>query len=240
MSDYQIKIAMDQPTVEHLINGGYSLYAFKAVNTGNKGGVPLVWFKTTKFSAGMEIDWSVAYEAYTSSSDSISGGTVTASNHSSVDLGQTFSVTDASGAGAISATGTPQAIQIANSSGVPFVCGISQPVAGVSTPLCAFPLAGQDMDIIAPIQQVVLVFAAKQFNTGSVIEQAFGQGVVIDLTAVPTRSLTFEQNAGWSWATGETWAKTIPASGSLVPFVIVSTPSLQAAQQRQMAVAEAK
>lgn len=117
-------------------------------------------------------------------------------------------------------------------------CGISQMVAGSAKPMCAFPLSGSDLDVFAPIEKVFLMFATKQVNTGTVIEQSFGQGVFIDLTAQNSRNLTYDIDAGWSWD-GGVWAKAYPASTLMVPFLIESSATLSASKDKLLLAAKA-
>ena len=238
MADYQVNIIMSDATVNALLEQGYNLYAFKAVDASNKKGAPLVWFKTKTFATSTEIDWQVDYEAYTSLSEIIPKGIIKASNHYPIDLGQTLVVTGATGTGKVQGTGTEGAISIVNQTSTGMTCGISQKVGGNAAPMCAFPLNGNMLDVIAPIEKVLLMFATNALNTGTVIFQSFSQGVLIDLTASNTRDVNYDINTGWSWD-GGTWAKKIAPGTDLVPFLIESSNSVKEAQKKLELAAKA-
>ena len=111
------------------------------------------------------------------------------------------------------------AVSIDNKTQTPFTCGISEETDGESRILCAFPLFGGFLDVIAPIEKVVLTFANNPVNTGAEIAQSFGPSAMIDLTGAPnnTRDVTFDLNSGWGAAT---YVTPIPAGTNLVPFLI--------------------
>ncbi|AUX43503.1 uncharacterized protein SOCE26_049520 [Sorangium cellulosum] len=228
-TSYAIDIAMDQNTVNALSNSGYYLYGFKGVQTTMKGGAPLVWFQTDTFSLATHVSWEEQFQAYTSLSSIIPKGQIKASAAYDIDLGQTLQVQDPKGTGAVVQGGTPGAISILNQTTTQFACGISQvqDVGGTptATPLCAFPLYGNGLDVMAPIELVLLSFATLQINTGTVIYKAFSQGILIHLTGVTERAVSFDINKGWSWG-GGSWAQTVQASADIAPLLIESTTSL--------------
>ena len=63
-----VTINMPAATVEALLAGNFSLYAFKAVEAFPSGGSPLVWQATQEIMQVVEIQWSDEIEAYTSQS----------------------------------------------------------------------------------------------------------------------------------------------------------------------------
>jgi hypothetical protein len=219
---YQVKIAMDLETSNFLYNGKYSLYAFKAVATAVAGGKPTVWFQTMKYSTKTNIAWMVQYEAYTSSSEIRSGVTIDASFTVPINLGQLLSVNNGTGTGVVTNAGSPGTVSIYNATNTDFTCGISQQTNGAeSQPMCAFPLIGTEKDVIAPIEKVLLMFATKTVNTGTVIEKAYGPGVLIDLTGAPanTREVSYKKSNGWDWG-GYAWASSTLPDQDLVPLLI--------------------
>lgn len=222
---YSIIINMSAETANDLKNGNFSLFGFKAVSTAApSGAAPLVWFTSQAFGLQVSVNWSEQYEAYTSTQQIEAGVTILASNSYPADLGQQLKVSQASGTGTVVNGDTPTAIEILNVSGTQLTCGIGQMVNGAANPLCAFPLYGEGMDIIAPIEKVMLTFANKQVNTGSVIEQAFSQGVLLDLTANHNATITFDINAGWSQPNVP--MSLIQPGATLVPFLIEGSTTL--------------
>ena len=234
---YQVDITMNTGTVNNLYDNDYSLYAFKAVQTKVPNGVPVVWFQYSEYSVNTSINWSVEYEAYTSRSAIIPGGKIVSSFNTPIQLNQTLVVDQKGGTGQVKAGGVPLAISIENSLVEKYTCGISQTVEGQSNPMCAFPLFGNGLDVIAPIQKVLLMFATESVNTGTVIYQAYSQGLLIDLTSANQRQVEFVMSddfTGWKW-NGGSWAQKVKANESLVPLLIeVPSFSPSFAQRRSL------
>ncbi len=218
MADYEVSISMTPDTVTKLVEGNYNLYGFKAVQSSQGGGVPLVWFKTDTFSATTKVDWQVQYQAYTSRSDIVPDGHIDASYATDINLGQMLNVVPG-GTGAVVDGGPSTAISIQNTTATPFTCGISEMTGGKAKPLCAFPLYGNQMDVMAPIEKVLLMFSTTTINTGTVIEKAYGTGIFIDLTSAPQRDVVYDINNGWDWG-GYAWAEQIEPDWKLVPLLV--------------------
>jgi hypothetical protein len=219
-TNYGVSITMDQATVEALSSGNYSLYGFKSVQSSAGGGRPLVWFKSNDFGLDTDVTWEVQYEAYTSRSAIIPNGQIKGLSSYSIDLGQMLEVETPQGTGNV-VDGTPGIISIENLTATQVTCGISEVVDGTAQPLCAFPLYGNGLDAIVPIQKVMFTFSTKPVNTGTVIEQAYSQSILIDLTAKTSREVSFDINSGWSWG-GYSWAQAIRPSTNVVPLLIES------------------
>lgn len=226
MAKYSISISMSQDTVNSLSSNNFVLYGFKAVRSTTAGS-PLVWFGTTTYGIDTDLDWVQQYQAYTSNSQIVPGGTVKATNAYGIDLDQTLRVTDKSGTGTVdTTTGTERAISILNQTSSPFTCGISemQPT-GAITPLCAFPLFGNNLDVMAPVARVLLMFSTVAVNTGTVVYQAYSPGLLIDLTDVPDRAVAYDVNGGWTWGGGP-WARQVAPAENLRPLLVESVASL--------------
>jgi len=215
---YEVTINMTAQTVSQLLAAGFFLYGFKAVQTSMTSGSPVVWFSTQQFSATTTVNWQEQYQAYTSNSQIIPGGNIVASFAASITLGETLNV-EAGGVGNVTSTGVPTAISILNTVSTPFTCGISELQGASYNALCAFQLFGNNEDVIAPIEKVFLMFSTQPVNTGTVVEQSYGPGLLIDLTASNQRSVNYDINAGWSWG-GFSWAQQFPPNSNLVPLLI--------------------
>ena len=230
-TQYGINITMEGDTVDKLQQGNYYLYGFKGVQTTLKNGVPVVWFQTQTYSALTKISWEEEYQAYTALAGSIPKGQIKASAAYDITLGQTLDVTGTAGTGTVVQGGTAGAISILNQTAdyKEFTCGISQMQNSgdtpTATPLCAFPLYGTGLDVMAPIELVLLMFSTQQVDTGMVIYKAYSQGVLVNLTGVTERNLKFDINKGWSWG-GAAWAQTVPANADLAPLLIEKSDSL--------------
>jgi len=199
-------------------------YGFKAVQSQQGGGAPLVWFQTQKYSATTKVQWEVQYQAYASRDQIIPHGQVTASDAKNINLGQSVDVTSGGILDTPKSSPPDTAISLINVTQEPYTGGISVVQDGAAKPICAFPLYGQQMDVIAPIEKVLLMFSTTPINTGTVIEQAYSSGIFVDLTAQNQRSVSFDVNKGWDWG-GFGWAKAVLPNEQLVPLLIDSNPS---------------
>jgi hypothetical protein len=217
-TQYGINVGMSSETVSALRNGGFALYGFKAIQCSAAGGAPLVWFKQLSFMNQTQISWQEQYQAYVSTDQIISGGTVHASSAINIGLGQTATA-DGNGNLTASSNGTPGAVSILNQGSAPWTAGISQTTNGQSNPICALPLYGHMLDVLAPLEKVLLTFASNTVNTGAVLYRSMSSSVMIDLTDAAQRSVTFDINQGWSWD-GGTWASSVEANAQLVPLLI--------------------
>ncbi len=220
MAAYEIDISMSAQTVSELQNGGFALYAFKAVQAPIAGGAPLVWFMTQSLMTTTSVSWQDNFQAYVSTSEIIPNGMVSPSATLPIGIGQTAQV-DQNGNLTPSSSGPPSAISILNQGTNPWTAGVSQQVGGQVNPVCALPLYGNMLDAITPLEKVLLMFATATVNTGTVIYQAYSPGLFVDLTGASQRSVTFDINQGWSWD-GSPWAQPIGPGSDLIPLLITN------------------
>ena len=223
-SPYSVRIEMDEHTVNALQAEGYFLTGFKAVKSSHKGGKPVAWFSEPgkNLTAHTNIHWEEFYNAYVVEEKDITNGRITSKNSPpeppGMALGEVWSV-KATGFGKVGKGGQPGTITIDNISDQPWVTGISQKVNGKINVLCAFPLHGHNADVIAPIEKVLLLFNTQEINTGTVIEKAIGQSVMIDLTAKNSRSVRYDIDKGWDCGPSP-GCKTLGEKTNLAPLLI--------------------
>jgi hypothetical protein len=217
-TNYGVTIKMTDTTVTALSNGNYLLYGFKGVQANMGGGRPLVWFKSADYGTETDVSWEIQYQAYTSRSEIIPNGQIKGLTPYDIDLGQKLKVQTPQGSGNV-VEGDPGNISILNLTAEQMTCGISEVVEGTAQPLCAFPLYGNGLDAMVPIQKVLLTFSTKVVNTGTVVEQAYSQSILIDLTSSTHRAVSFDINKGWSWG-GFSWAQKVEADSNVVPLLI--------------------
>jgi len=217
-SNYEIDISMSQATMDTLKKQGFALFAFKAVKTKISSGAPVAWFRNTKFLPSTSIRWEENYQAYISDSAMIPQGEIDATNSFEAELGQTANVTE-TGVLSVDRSGTPGAISILNQGKTSWIAGISQTANGVNAPMCAIPLNGKMMDVIVPIEKVLVTFTSSTINTGTVFYQSYSTGMLIDLTGITKRSVSFDIDNGWSNG-GQSWGREITPNQDLVPLLI--------------------
>lgn len=223
--EYQVTVTMTPATVSALVNSGNKLYAFRVVTASDLAGRPVLW-ASIDFSAQSRITWTDSWTAYTSQTPIEAGRPVTIGFADPIDLGQTLKV-GAGGIGQVSDDGPPGVISMLSTTTTPYTCGAGcAPDGGKATPFCAFPLYGNNLQTIKPLQTVLLIFASQTISPGTIIDDfytaaltAYSPGYLIDLTTANQRSIQYDLNAGWSCG-GCSWAATVPAGHNLVPTLI--------------------
>jgi hypothetical protein len=239
MASYNLNISMDGETVEKLESMGMHLYAFKAVKATGNAGRPLVWFRSDTFSLNTQVNWRVEYQAYSSRNEIVPNGQIVSSAAYPADLGQTFTITGTRGTGEVTQAGDPRAITIRSAVETRFSCGVSQKNDNGYAPICALPIFNGFADVIVPVEKVLVMFASDTVNTGTVITKAYSPAVLVDLTGVTSRTVSYSIDKKWSWG-GATWARGVEADADLVPLLIEPSAGLEQMRVAAMAGAVAQ
>ena len=209
-----VTINMPAATVEALLAGNFSLYAFKAVEAFPSGGSPLVWQATQEIMQVVEIQWSDQVQAYTSQSSIQINNQITPGFTTNIAPGQTLQV-GSSGSGSVTGSGGDGAIAIANQSSSMMTCGIAQS----GSPLCAFLLQGNTTQRITPLDKVVFMFSTATVSAGTVITQALSNAILIDLQQNKSAQVSFDINNGWSGGGSST--QNVAANANLTALLIL-------------------
>lgn len=222
---YGITINMDQNTVDSLLAADCSLCAFKAVQ-GPSNGTPLVWFQTRQLTLNTEITWTKQYQAYSSGTQIQSGATIVAGHTYPVNMGDMLTINGPDGAGDIDTDGnSPVGVEIYNNTNKTLSAGITQlNSSGKSSPTCAFTLFGQMDDIVIPVEHIMLMFSANPVNTGAVITNSFSQGIIVNLTNINSRTVSYGLHTGWSTG-GQPGMAIYPPKTAMQPLLIQSYTS---------------
>jgi hypothetical protein len=216
---YTINITMTPSTVTVLSRNGFALYGFKAVKTTAQGAAPLVWFRTDNVFLNTQVTWTDQYRAYLSTSPITPNGTIAVSSAVAINLGQT-AVVGGNGQLSAIAQGTPSAISLSSASFQQWTSGIAQPGADQQpSPLVALPLSGNGIEVITPVEKVLLLFAANTFDAGTVSYKAYAPGILVDLTGASQRDVGYDINNGWNWG-GGAWATPVAAQQDLIPILV--------------------
>jgi hypothetical protein len=209
-----VTIKMNAPTVAALVQRGFNLYVFKAVQA-SRNAVPVVWIKTSQILQVMQVSWPDQYGAYVSTEQN--SGIIT-TKMTPAGLGQTVSV-DESGNLSVSGQGIAEAISISNQGTRPATAGICEMANGQLAPTMAIPLPGMTMEVIAPVEKVVLMLGEVLVDGGAVVVQTSAPGLFVDLTGgASERQVAFDINQGWS-ADGADWARPVPTNANLAPLL---------------------
>lgn len=225
MNEYSVTIGMSEETVGDLLRSGNALQVFRVVQSSDKAGRPLLWRRQQEYSLRTLVHWSGELSAYTARDPIEDGREIRAGFHARVEVGDVLHV-KAGGIGDVTTNGDPRAISVQNTTGTYFTCGIGGVMTGGAAAFCAFPLYGNNRQVIRPVEKVALRFSTQEIMPGTVLgdrvrasRTSFGPVILIDLTAKPDREVSYDINKGWSWG-GFTWASQIPVGKDLVPLLI--------------------
>jgi len=222
---YQVTIIMNQSTTSALANSHYYLYGFKAVQTSDASVMPLVWLLQRNYSTNTIVTWEEQYQAYTSTSAIAPSKPINVAFSAPIKLGQLLTVQQLAGTGVVNSEGSSAVISILNETNTPFTCGISEAQGGTFAPVCALPLYGSGLQLIAPIPKILLMFSTVPVELGTAIGVSYGPAVLIDLSSAEQRTVSFDINNGWSWG-GYSWAQSVPANSKLVPLLAEPSKAL--------------
>jgi hypothetical protein len=220
MSDsFSVVIRMSTSKAATLQDKGYQLFAFKGVD-GPPGTKPVVWFQTDKFAEETTVDWREQYSGYTSTSDAIAGTRIKTLSSEAMNLGQILNV-GKGGIGTVGNKGTDGEISIFNKTGTDYTCGVSvlNLLTETSNPICALDLMGNSLDTFVPIEVVSFMFATPQYSTGTVIEEAFSAGIVINVTGF-TEPVTVSYGDDGVWSGPAAIATSYAATDKLLPLLV--------------------
>ena len=222
---YLVTINMSQETVTRLVSSGYVLQVFRAVQASDLAGRPLLWMSPA-YSAETDVTWNDGYDAYTSPSPITAGTQLTIGFSAAIEAGQLLEVS-AGGVGEVTSAGHAGALSILNTISTYFTCGIGGGAASSDpAPFCAFPLYGNNLQRVVPLEKVLLMFSTEALTPGTVIDDsyavaltAYGPGLLVDVAGATQRALSYDVNDGWSGG-GYNWAQQVPAGTGLVPLLI--------------------
>ncbi len=233
---FSVTINMSGNTAMKLTDAGSMLYAFKAVRCSDKAGLPLVWSVTSQLMPTTVVSWTSPYTGYVSMSAVVPGTLIVPGYQTPLPIGSTLDITSSIGTGTVTATGAANACSIRNSTTTEFSCGLAQSAAGAAAlPLCAFPMYGGNLVAITPLEAVLLTFSTLSIAPGTAVTSmnvtakrtslatttlaVSTTGVLIDMTGVTQRSISYDINLGWQWG-GATWGMGVPASANLREWLI--------------------
>lgn len=229
-----LRLSMTPDTVEALKTQNNALYLFRAVRYGPSpppanamaktagygGGYPVVWLRKTDYLASNALAWGDDTAAYLSTTLPLSPGVrIQVGDTRAVETGQKVTASD-SGLGEPTQGREQGVVSIVSAATDAFSCGLSQSIASVVSPVCAFPLYPGAMSMIAPTARLLVLFAIDQKVAGQVVDTAYSSGLLIDFDDQPERDVSFDINNGWN-AAGAVWASPVSADDDIVPLLIL-------------------
>lgn len=208
MTTFKITVNIASADLDILKKDGYSLYAFKSVETSGSGGVT-VWYTldSNDLLSKNEVSWTDDYEAFNSISNIENNVQIIAGNSLSAQLGNLISIST-NGNLSKSTDGFQGSISYINNASKMYTVGYIQNVKESNNITCAFNILGGNASrIIVPVNKVALIFSPASIELGTVINKAMSSGILIDLEGAENnmRDVTFKTSDGWTSNT-QTWA----------------------------------
>lgn len=225
----QLTITLDAATLQGLKDQDYALYVFAAVRYGPRltqvrsfgGGYPLVWSRLETYLTNTDVTFDDGLpSAYVSTTPLVENAVVQVGSSDPTGPGQTV-VVDQYGQLTGLTTGSPGTISIHNTGETAWTCGLLLPLDQASMPICAFPLHGGAMDMIAPTARILVMFAINSIPPGSAVSTAYSDGLLIDFSGETQRAVGFDIDKGWSADTA-VWARDIPAGSDIGALLITN------------------
>lgn len=210
MTSFTLHVTLDDTTRASLKASGYNLYAMCSVTSSNRSGLPLVACAVGNLFQTNLITIDADLMVYVSSSQLAVDNVIQVNAQCGISSGQQ-AIIDSSGS--FSTRSLPQApasIWIVNNSGSPCTVGSGRTVQGQATPVVGFSAENGETVALGSSDQVLLFFATSTYTLGAVLEVALGQGLLVDLSSLPTSPVTPipYSNAAGGWNIGSaTWGK---------------------------------
>lgn len=231
-TSYQVTIQLSNATVTALLGSGYSLLAFQPVQGTASGGKPVLWIRTAALAETIQVAWSSAFAAYVSQSRIVVNSTIAMQSMAPIELGQILQVGQ-EGSVKVTDGGPADAMSILNTTSAPYTCGLAVTAAGGSSPIAAFPLYGNSLDAIAPMERAFFVFESYPAQAGQILDRSLAQGLLVDVAGGASRTVSFDINAGWSFG-GASWGQIVPANTPLDQVLIHQAPLQLASSVSEM------
>ena len=221
-----LTITLSPHTVQALNREDMALYIFAAVRhgpyatgaAGTAGGSPLVWLRRTHLLQTTTLTFEDTLNIYLSSTEIEPNAVVAVGAQVDIALGQTALLNDGRQLTA-TVSGLSDTATLINEADQPWTWGLCRTIADQTAPLCAFPLHGHAMGMLAPTDRILALFATDSTPPGAVAETAFGPGLLVDFAGDAAREVAFDIDAGWR-SDGSIRATPVPAGSALGPLLI--------------------
>lgn len=220
---HQLTIVIEPASLGQLIALGVNLYAFLGFRSSNRTGAPLVVQAVTQLSASMNIGWTETYQGFVSRTllsdgvDEPAKRTIKAASSSPVRLAQALTVTSTFEL-APSPDGADGAVTFRQSLANELTCGLAY--GDAFAPACAATLVSGVDVVIEPVQLVYLMLSSSQFDVGAWVAASSGQGLLVDMTGVDARTVTFDNTVPNAWREADQeWAQSVPPGRSLTDLL---------------------
>jgi hypothetical protein len=221
MNDRTLTISLSSGTVQALQQSGFRLYAFRAVTSSNKSGVPLVWARVDTYIHTIFFGFSsTAFAAYISTDAIAINSPIVMGGSAAVSAGQIVSVAD--GGGLTVARGAPTGdIYIVSTASRRYACGLAAEPAGMSLQsFCAFTLYPQVAVTMQPADAIFVMWATSDYDPSVYMQRSLGPGLFVDFGGVSERQVSYDIIGGWRPADAQ-WAQPVETGTDLASTLML-------------------
>lgn len=164
-----------------------------------------VWFtKSDNFTQSNEVTWSESFTAYVSDTQVSEGAVVQRMWVFPTTLGQKIDLELDEFVPKVKEpepSDNKDAFTFFNKTDQLYTCGICQHSLLVlekpPVPINAFPIHGNNAIVVAPLPQIVLLFATSNFEPGTIIERQFSNALWLDFTYGTSATVSYDIDKGW-------------------------------------------
>jgi hypothetical protein len=201
MSDFNITLNMNQPSVDYITQQKYYLYCIKFPSINFRAS-PLIWFTDNSFLRSTRLQWNKAYEAFISTQLIYTSGTLIIAYSSKARVGEIPSVSSeyinlgqkmAFGEDGLLTIqkGQPAQIEIVSATKNPrYSFGVNQSLDSLSpTPLFIAQISSDESKTTMPLTEYVLLTFSQRYpplQVSTVIDTAFAPGILVSMSETET------------------------------------------------------
>ncbi len=199
---YEIDLKLGKPTLERLVEEGFSLQIFKGVNNVAKNSAKVsVWKSVEELLELNTIKWEEAYAGYFTATVLKDDAVIEATDFSSLKLGDLYTL-NKDGEGIVSKGERSDSFNYAmEQQRMPkdhFHCGLGSIADKKLSPFVAISIAPQFFVELEPHEKILLMFSQQPREIGTITVQSESKAILIDF---PTNNrkieLSFDENKGW-------------------------------------------
>ncbi len=199
---YEIDLKLGKPTLERLVEEGFSLQIFKGVNNVAKNSAKVsVWKSVEELLELNTIKWEEAYAGYFTATVLKDDAVIEATDFSSLKLGDLYTL-NKDGEGVVSKGERSDSFNYAmEQQRMPkdhFHCGLGSIADKKLSPFVAISIAPQFFVELEPHEKILLMFSQQPREIGTITVQSESKAILIDF---PTNNrkieLSFDENKGW-------------------------------------------
>ncbi len=199
---YEIDLKLGKPTLERLVEEGFSLQIFKGANNVAKNAAKVsVWKSVEELLELNTIKWEEDYAGYFTATVLKDDAVIEATDFSSLKLSDLYTL-NKDGEGIVSKGQYSDSFNYAmEQQRMPkdhFHCGLGSIADKKLSPFIAVSIAPQFFVQLKPHEKILLMFSQQPREIGTITVQSESKAILIDFPTDKRKiELSFDENKGW-------------------------------------------